>query len=176
MLEKTVASQTPVRPDDEDIAEDLQITPTNQLTSESNPPIVDSHDNSEPGGPETQNIDRNIISQQHSEQDAHRSDNKRMRGERGPTLGRQLNAINKREGCKMKIDFLPGLSRPINCLQAAKLSSEVGVHVRTHMPLKTKWKDYNLKENEHIIPEAAMKVKVSHQIIFLFQFSHSASF
>ena len=73
MLQKIVASQTPVRSDAEDIAEDLQITPTNQLTSESNPPIVNSHDNSEPGGPETQNIDRNIISQQHSEQDAHRS-------------------------------------------------------------------------------------------------------
>ena len=71
----------------------------------------------------------------------------------------------------MKIDFLPGLSRPINYLQAAKLSSEVGVHMRTHMPLKTKWKDYSLKENEHIIPEAGQKVKVSHQIIFLFQFS-----
>ena len=37
MLQKTVASQTLVHPDDEDIAEDLQITPTNQLTSESNP-------------------------------------------------------------------------------------------------------------------------------------------
>ena len=37
MLQKIVASQTPVRPDDEDIAEDLQITPKNQLTSESNP-------------------------------------------------------------------------------------------------------------------------------------------
>ena len=63
MLQKIVASQTPVRSDAEDIAEDLQITPTNQLTSESNPPIVNSHDNSEPGGPETQNVDRNIISQ-----------------------------------------------------------------------------------------------------------------
>ena len=176
MLEKTLASQTPLRPDEEDIAEDLQITPTNQLTSDSNSPIVNSHDNSEPGGPETQNFDRNITSQQHPEQDPNRSDRKRMRGERGPTLGHELNAINKREGSKLKIDFVPGLWRPINYVQATKLSSEVGVHVRTHMPLKTKWKDYNLKENEHIIPEAAMKVKVSHQIKSFFQLCHSTSF
>ena len=91
-------------------------------------------------------------------------------------MGRELNAINKREGSKMKIDFLPGLRRPINCLQAAKLSSEIGVHVRTHMLVKTKWKDYSLKENEHIILEATMKVKVNHKIIFLFQFCHNASF
>ena len=63
-------------------------------------PIVNSHDNSEPGGPETQNIDRNIISQQHSEQDVHRLEEKKKRGERGPTLGSQLDAINKTEGCK----------------------------------------------------------------------------
>src|SRR4051812_27968076 len=110
MLQKIVASQTPVRPNDEDIDEDLRITPTNQLTSERNPPIVNSHDNSKPGGPKTQNIDRNIISQQHSEQDAHRSEDKKKRGERGPILGRHLDRITRREGCKMKIDLLPGLS------------------------------------------------------------------
>ena len=93
-----------------------------------------------------------------------------MRGERGPTLGHELNAINKREGSKMKIDFMPGLCRPINYVQAAKLSLEVGVHVRP------KWKDYSLKENEHIIPEDAMKVKVSHQIKSFFQLCHSTSF
>src|SRR4051812_22527288 len=102
MLQKTVASLTRVRPDDKDIAEDLQITPTNQLTSESNPPIVNSRDHSEPGGPETQNIDRKIISQQHLEQDAHRLEEKKKRGERGTTLGRHLDRITRREGCKMK--------------------------------------------------------------------------
>ena len=98
MLQTTVASETPVRPDGEVIDEDLQITPTNQLTSESNPPIVNSHDNSELGGPETQNIYRNIISQQHSEQYAHRSEENKNRGERGPMLGRQLDVIMRREG------------------------------------------------------------------------------
>ena len=37
MLQKTVASPIDVHPDDEDIDEDLKITPTNQLTYESNP-------------------------------------------------------------------------------------------------------------------------------------------
>ena len=80
-------------------------------------------------------------------------------------MGRHLDCITIREGCKMKIDLLPGLSRPTDCLQAAKCSPEIGIHVRTHMSLKTKWKDYTLEENQHIIPEAAMKVKVNHQII-----------
>src|SRR4051812_42083699 len=97
MLQKIVASQTLVHPNDEDVAEDLQITPTNQLTSESNPPIINSHDSCEPGGLETQNIDRNIISQQHSEQDTHRSEEKKKRGERRPTLGRHLDRITRRE-------------------------------------------------------------------------------
>ena len=43
-------------------------------------------------------------------------------------------------GSKMKVNFMEGANMPIDPLQEAKLSSEVGYQVRTKMPIKTKWK------------------------------------
>ena len=40
----------------------------------------------------------------------------------------------------MKVDFMEGENMPIDPLQAAKLSSEVGYQVKNNMPIKTKWK------------------------------------
>ena len=53
----------------------------------------------------------------------------------------------------MKVDFMEGENMPIGPLQAAKLTSEVGYQVRYHLPLKTKWNEYNAKGNTHMLPE-----------------------
>ena len=68
---------------------------------------------------------------------------KRKRGGRRPTMGHGLHEYTRRNGgIKMKIDFTPGVRRPKNYIHAAKLSSEVGIHIRAKMPLATHWTQY----------------------------------
>lgn len=93
----------------------------------------------------------------------------KRRGERGISMGYDLDAITKRDGSKMKIDFSEGVNRPVDPQHAAKLSSEVGMHVRKHMPLEPKWKNYNKKELSHIVPEAVNDIKVNHQTCIIFK-------
>ncbi|KAM0839819.1 hypothetical protein ACQ4PT_060056 [Festuca glaucescens] len=53
-------------------------------------------------------------------------------------------------GAKVQIDFTPGMRRPTDTVQAAKLISECGVHIRSKMPLATHWKQYVLSFNADI--------------------------
>ena len=64
----------------------------------------------------------------------------------------------------MKVDFMEGANMPIDPLQAAKLSSEVGYQVGTKMPIKTKWKEYNVEGNQHFLPEFFNDLKVGHEM------------
>lgn len=63
----------------------------------------------------------------------------------------------------MQIDFTLGFKRPVDHVQAAKLSSQFGVHVRTGMPVATKWKEYGIKDTplQNVIPDAMKRVAVS---------------
>ena len=63
----------------------------------------------------------------------------------------------------MQIDFTTGVRRPKNLLHAAKLSSEVGMHIRSDkMPLATHWKLYDKdKSLQDAVPTAIKKVAVS---------------
>ena len=65
----------------------------------------------------------------------------------------------KNGGNKMQIDFTAGLRRPKNPLHAAKLSSEVGMHIHSDkMPLAMHWKMYDQDENlSAAIPYAIKK-------------------
>ena len=69
----------------------------------------------------------------------------------------------KNGGNKMQIDFTAGVRRPKNPLHAAKLSSEVGIHIRSDkMPLATHWKLYDKdKSLQDVVPSAIKKVAVS---------------
>ena len=69
----------------------------------------------------------------------------------------------KNGGNKMKIDFTAGVRRPKNPLHTAKLSSEVGMHIRSDkMPLAMHWKLYDKdKSLQEAVPSTIKKVAVS---------------
>ena len=78
-------------------------------------------------------------------------------------MGHGLHEYTRRnDSNKMKIDFTAGVRRPKNPLHAAKLSSKVGVHIRSKMPIATYWKEYGKDENlNDVIPKAINKLSVS---------------
>lgn len=77
------------------------------------------------------------------------------RGKRRPTMGHGLQDYAKRNGgMKMKIEFSAGRVRPLDPAQAAKLTSQCGIHVRKHMHVATHWKDYSKDGLDHHIPKA----------------------
>ncbi|CAM0948639.1 unnamed protein product [Alopecurus aequalis] len=77
------------------------------------------------------------------------------RGKRRPTMGHGIRDYAKRNGGrKMKIDFSAGRVRPLDPVQAAKLTSQCGIHVRSHMHVAKHWKDYNKEGLDHHIPKA----------------------
>ena len=78
-------------------------------------------------------------------------------------MGHGLEAYTKKHGGnKMRIDFTEGAKRPLDHVQAAKLSSQFGVHVRNKMLIATHWKEYEKgKELENVIPDALVTVAVS---------------
>ena len=59
---------------------------------------------------------------------------------------------------------MEGGNMPIDPLQAAKLSSEVGYQVRNKDTRKTKWKEYNVPANKHMLPEVFDTLRVSHEL------------
>ncbi|XP_071683901.1 uncharacterized protein [Lolium perenne] len=79
-----------------------------------------------------------------------------MRVKRRPTMGQGLDDYAKRNGgMKMKIDFSAGRVRPLDPVQAAKLASQCGVHVRSNiMHVATHWNDYSKEDLAHHIPKA----------------------
>ena len=88
-------------------------------------------------------------------------------------MGHGLQDYAKRNGGrKMKIDFSAGRVRPLDPVQAAKLTSQCGIHVRSHMHVATHWKDYNEEGLDHHIPKAIGHVAVRQfALFFSFPFS-----
>ena len=84
-------------------------------------------------------------------------------------MGHGLNEYTRRNGGnKMQIDFTAGVRRPRDPVQAAKLSSEVGVTIRNKMPLVTNWTHYKKDETlNHVIPDAIKKVAVRPHILLM---------
>jgi hypothetical protein len=76
----------------------------------------------------------------------------------------------------MKIDFSAGRVRPLDPIQADKLASQCGIHVRSNvMHVATYWNDYSKESLERHIPNAIGHVVVRHfPSFFSFQFSHAA--
>jgi hypothetical protein len=75
----------------------------------------------------------------------------------------------------MKIDFSAGRVRPLDPVQAAKLASQCGIHVRSNiMHVATHWNDYSKEGLDHHIPNAIGHVAVRHfPLLFSFPFSHA---
>jgi hypothetical protein len=89
---------------------------------------------------------------------------KEKRNARKPTMGHGVHEWSRRNGgAKMPIDFTPGMRRPTDPVQAAKLSSECGIQIRSKMPLATHWKQYGDKESrlKDTIPETIKSITVS---------------
>ena len=96
---------------------------------------------------------------------------KRKRDGRREDFGHGLEVYARRNGgSKMPISFKDGLRRPTDPVQAAKLSTECGIHIRSKMPLATHRKDYYDKNSGlvHVIPEAISFVAVSTHTLLLF--------
>jgi hypothetical protein len=63
---------------------------------------------------------------------------KEKRNVRKPTMGHGVHEWSRRNGgAKRQIDFTPSTRRPTDPVQAAKLSSECGIQIRSKMPLAT---------------------------------------
>jgi hypothetical protein len=91
-------------------------------------------------------------------------------------MGHGLDDYAKRNGGrKMKIDFSAGRVRPLDPVQAAKLASQCGVHVRSNiMHVATHWNDYSKEDLAHHIPKAIGHVAVRHfTSLFSFPVSHA---
>jgi hypothetical protein len=78
-------------------------------------------------------------------------------------MGHGLHEYTRRHGGnKMPIEFTAGVRRPKDYVQSAKLSNEVGIHIREKMPLATHWTQYKKDETlKHVIPHAISTVAVS---------------
>ncbi|KAK9045790.1 hypothetical protein V6N11_051698 [Hibiscus sabdariffa] len=63
---------------------------------------------------------------------------------RGPSRGKGLENLIK-GGNKLLVEIPEGKGRPIDAVQSAKLSSEIGIISRQFTPIPTKWKD--MKDN-----------------------------
>jgi hypothetical protein len=77
-------------------------------------------------------------------------------------MGHGLDDYARRSGGrKMKIDFSAGRVRPLDPVQAAKLASQCGIHVRSNiMHVATHWNDYSKEGLDHHIPNAISHVAV----------------
>ena len=95
------------------------------------------------------------------------------RGKRRLTMGHGLLEYARRNSGKMHIDFSVGKARPIDPVQAAKLSSEYGIHIRNKMHVATHWKEYDKdKQLKNAIPRAINVVAVRHLLIFFHALIH----
>ena len=95
---------------------------------------------------------------------------KRKRGGRREAFGHGLEVFARRNGgSKMLISFKDGMRRPADPVQAAKLSTECGIHIRSKMPLATHWKEYYDSKSglTHVIHEAISFVAVSRHTLLL---------
>ena len=58
--------------------------------------------------------------------------------------------MTKAMGRRLPIEIAPGKKRPKKSIQAAKLSSEAGLVIRSSMPILTHWNEYKKNEENHL--------------------------
>ena len=95
---------------------------------------------------------------------------------RGKYIGKELDALNRGLGTKIKIDIVEGNRRPEAPMQAAKLASEAGISLRLHTPIFPHWKEYKKKHNKHLVEAYIGKVAVSQYLFDLFNHSSLCPF
>ncbi|XP_073354203.1 uncharacterized protein [Aegilops tauschii subsp. strangulata] len=89
---------------------------------------------------------------------------RRGRGRR-PTMGHGHQEYASRNGGrKMRIDFTAGKVRPTDPVQAAKLSSECGIHIRSRMHVARHWNDYAKSPLKHVIPHAIKDIALNFEM------------
>lgn len=71
-------------------------------------------------------------------------------------------------GRRLPISVAEGKARPHDPVQAAKLASEAGVIVRSHVPIFTHWKDYKKDENHELFEEFKGRLAVSVYLHFCY--------
>jgi len=85
---------------------------------------------------------------------------------RGPTKGKGLRKINKIIKKKMPIHISMDKGRPVDRIESAKLSSELGIIARDFLPMPTKWND--LKNNHDHLTSAYDRLDVSKLLLNYF--------
>ncbi|KAK1692615.1 hypothetical protein QYE76_009312 [Lolium multiflorum] len=112
------------------------------------------------GGSTSSPEDNQIVNFERQETLTTSGGSKRKRGGRRRTMGHGLHEYTRRNGGnKMPIEFTPGVRRPKDYVQSAKLSNEVGIHIREKMPLATHWTQYKKDDTlKHVIPHAISTV------------------
>jgi len=95
---------------------------------------------------------------------------------RGKYMGKELDALNRGLGTKIKIDIAEGNRRPEAPMQAAKLASEAGISPRLHTPIFPHWKEYKKEHNKHLVEAYIGKVAVSQYLFDLFNHSSLCPF
>ncbi|KAK1611868.1 hypothetical protein QYE76_035541 [Lolium multiflorum] len=112
------------------------------------------------GGSTSSPEDNQIVNFERQETLTTSGGSKRKRGGRRRIMGHGLHEYTRRHGGnKMPIEFTAGVRRPKDYVQSAKLSNEVGIHIREKMPLATHWTQYKKDETLiHVIPRAISTV------------------
>jgi hypothetical protein len=95
---------------------------------------------------------------------------------RGKYMGKELDALNRGLGTKIKIDIAEGNRRPKALMQAAKLASEARISLRLHTPIFPHWKEYKKEHNKHLVEAYIGKVAVSQYLFDLFNHSSLCPF
>uniref|UniRef100_A0A0A9G9Q7 Uncharacterized protein n=1 Tax=Arundo donax TaxID=35708 RepID=A0A0A9G9Q7_ARUDO len=80
------------------------------------------------------------------------------RWNRGRSMGRELDRLNRSICSKLPVHVAEGKKRPDVPIQAAKLASEGGIILRQHIPILPHWKEY--KKDQSHLKDYMGKVKV----------------
>ncbi|KAK8488272.1 hypothetical protein V6N11_066211 [Hibiscus sabdariffa] len=82
---------------------------------------------------------------------------------RGPSRGKGLENLIK-GGNKLLVEIPEGKGRPIDAVQSAKLSSEIGIISRQFTPIPTKWKDMKDNYKAHALERLKRRCEINARV------------
>ncbi|KAG8377275.1 hypothetical protein BUALT_Bualt08G0012400 [Buddleja alternifolia] len=88
------------------------------------------------------------------------ADSNTQKSVRGPTRGIALRKLNKKNKDKLIIHIDPVQRRPIDSVESAKLSSELGQIARESLPVPNKWKNFKKTELMAAFTQLDMNLKI----------------
>ncbi|XP_059305157.1 uncharacterized protein LOC132056814 isoform X2 [Lycium ferocissimum] len=88
-------------------------------------------------------------------------DTTRIKKGRGKTRGKGLEKLKSSLGKKMVIEIPVGKGRPVEAVQSAKLSNELGIIARNFLTLPNKWKELTVEEKDAALIRCHEKFEIN---------------